>query len=54
MNSRAPHFCELHPYFPSGDWKGFYNDPRGGGKKGEMTLTLEFSGGRVTGSGSDP
>ena len=45
---------EQHPYFPSGDWEGFYNDPRGGGKKGEMTMTLDFSGGRISGSGSDP
>ena len=46
---------EQHPYFPSGEWEGFYNDPRGGSRsKGEMTMTLDFSGGRITGSGSDP
>jgi hypothetical protein len=45
---------EQHPYFPSGDWEGFYNDPRGSVRKGEMNMTLDFSSGRVTGSGSDP
>ena len=45
---------EQHPYFPSGDWEGFYNDPRVGGKRGEMAMTLDFSGGCITGSGSDP
>lgn len=54
MNSRSPNPSEQHPHFPSGDWEGFYNDPRGGGKKGDMTMTLEFSGGRITGAGSDP
>lgn len=45
---------EQHPYFPSGDWEGFYNDPHGSIPKGEMAMTLEFRDGRITGSGSDP
>jgi hypothetical protein len=45
---------EQHPYFPSGDWEGFYKDPRGGRPKGEMSMTLDFANGMVTGSGSDP
>lgn len=45
---------ELHPFFPSGDWEGFYKDPRGGRPNGEMRMTLDFSAGLITGSGSDP
>lgn len=45
---------EQHPYFPSGDWEGFYNDPGGSRPRGEMAMTLDFTGGRVTGGGSDP
>jgi|SRR5579872_4444652 len=45
---------EQHPFFSSGDWEGFYRDPRGGGKNGEMAMTLDFSGGYITGGGSDP
>ena len=54
MNPSSHNSSEPHPYFPSGDWEGFCNDPRGGGKKGDMTMTLEFAGGRITGAGSDP
>jgi hypothetical protein len=45
---------EQHPYFPSGEWEGFYNHLHGRFPKGEMTMTLDFSNGRITGSGSDP
>ncbi len=45
---------EQHPWFPSGDWEGFYNDSRGSRLRGEMTLTLDFSNGHITGNGSDP
>jgi hypothetical protein len=45
---------EQHPHFPSGDWEGFYTDPRGSRPRGEMSMTLDFSGGTITGSGSDP
>lgn len=45
---------EQHPYFPSGEWEGFYNDPRGRVPKGEMSMTLDFAGGHITGGGSDP
>lgn len=45
---------EQHPNFPSGDWEGFYNDLRCSRPRGEMTMTLDFSSDRVTGSGSDP
>jgi hypothetical protein len=54
MNSPSHNPSEAHPHFPSGEWESFYNDPRGGGKKGEMTMTLDFTGGRIAGSGSDP
>ena len=45
---------EQHPYFPSGDWEGFYNDPRGSRPRGEMAMTLDFSNGSISGDGSDP
>ena len=45
---------EQHPHFPSGDWEGFYKDPRGRNPKGEMAMTLDFSNGKITGAGSDP
>jgi len=45
---------EQHPYFPSGDWEGFYNDPLGGRPKGEMAMTLDFLNGSISGDGSDP
>ncbi|MES1161383.1 MAG: hypothetical protein ABUM51_11535 [Bacteroidota bacterium] len=45
---------EQHPYFPSGDWEGFYIDPRRGNSKGEMAMTLDFSNGTIHGAGSDP
>ena len=48
------HSSEQHPFFPSGDWEGFYKDPLGNHKTGKMAMTLEFSAGRVSGSGSDP
>jgi len=38
--------------FPSGPWIGFYNY-RPGGERHYMSLTLEFAGGIVTGSGND-
>ncbi|HXD78026.1 MAG TPA: hypothetical protein VN616_09485 [Puia sp.] len=54
MKPSSKAHSEQHRYFPSGDWEGFYNDPRSGGKKGNMAMTLEFAGGHITGSGSDP
>jgi hypothetical protein len=45
---------EQHPFFPSGEWEGFYNDSRGRHPKGEMAMTLDFTNGHITGSGSDP
>ena len=42
-----------HPLFPSGEWEGFYLDPRVPGK-GQMNLFLHFSDGLVTGRGTDP
>ncbi|MBS1566729.1 MAG: hypothetical protein JST39_20260 [Bacteroidetes bacterium] len=44
---------EQHPSFPSGDWEGFYtyNYER---ERGEMAVTLHFSGGHITGAGCDP
>lgn len=37
--------------FPSGPWTGYYNYAPG--DKHRMDLALQFSGGRVTGSGND-
>jgi hypothetical protein len=43
---------EPHPYFPSGEWEGFYTYPNKNAKD-QMATILEFSGGKVSGSGSD-
>lgn len=45
---------EQHPRFPSGEWEGFYTysyGPQAGQHR--MDFTLEFSEGKVTGSGTD-
>lgn len=44
---------ETHPHFPSGEWEGFYTYPNSNAKD-KMGTTLEFSNGKVSGSGSDP
>jgi hypothetical protein len=54
MKSPSHHCSEQHPYFPSGDWEGFYNDPRGRRPQDKMAMSLDFASGKVTGSGSDP
>jgi hypothetical protein len=52
--TNSPNTPEQHPFFPSGEWEGFYKDPRGRYPKGEMAMTLDFANGQITGSGSDP
>jgi hypothetical protein len=37
--------------FPSGPWTGYYQYPDG--RRGYQDLTLQFSAGRMTGSGAD-
>lgn len=54
MNPSTHDPSEEHPYFPSGDREGFYNDFRGGYRRVDMRMTLEFSGGTGHGSGPDP
>lgn len=45
---------ETHPRFPSGDWKGFYTySTNGGGHQHRKQCVLHFSGGTVTGHGTD-
>lgn len=45
---------EQHPHFPSGQWEGFYTYKNLPGEKGQMYTILNFQGGAITGSGSDP
>jgi hypothetical protein len=45
---------EQHPYFPSGDWEGFYSYKDNRRPKGEMAMTLDFANGVISGAGSDP
>lgn len=54
MKSPSSDTSEQHPYFPSGDWEGFYSYIGGVRPKGEMAMTLDFSNGVVSGAGSDP
>ena len=44
---------EQHPFFPSGEWEGFYNYGSRN-DKGNMATILNFSNGVISGSGSDP
>lgn len=45
---------EMHPFFPSGDWEGFYNYTyHQAGSKSKMEFSLNFSNGKISGSGSD-
>ena len=46
---------EMNPYFPSGEWEGFYTNSalHAGKPKEEMTCSLFFSNGKVTGRGAD-
>lgn len=45
---------EQHPYFPSGIWDGFYLYASGPqSQRHEMYFYLDFTDGRLTGSGSD-
>jgi hypothetical protein len=50
----TPAMTEQHPFFPSGEWEGFYKDRHGRHPTGEMTMTLDFANGHVTGAGTDP
>ncbi|MTB50907.1 hypothetical protein [Lewinella sp. W8] len=48
------HNAESHPYFPSGDWEGFYLYRSGpGAERHPMRCQLDFADGKVTGGGSD-
>jgi hypothetical protein len=45
---------ELHPFFPSGEWEGFYTySTRGAAEKHPMHFTLLFKDNVVTGTGGD-
>lgn len=52
MPERDTDRAESHRFFPSGDWEGFYLY-RNDGEKHAMNFSLDFSNGRITGSGSD-
>ncbi|MEM9259725.1 MAG: hypothetical protein AAGA62_08765 [Bacteroidota bacterium] len=41
---------EQHPYFPSGEWEGHYLEH---GRKGPMRFQLDFTEGKITGTGGD-
>jgi hypothetical protein len=43
----SPNTPEQHLFFPSGEWEGFYKDPRSRCPTGEMAMTLDFPNGHV-------
>jgi hypothetical protein len=45
--------AEQHPFFPSGEWEGFYNYSINPNYKDTMYIHLHFKNGVVTGGGSD-
>ena len=45
---------EKHPFFPSGEWEGFYTYAFGGdAHRNMMSFALTFKNGKVSGSGID-